>query len=122
MVLLSHSAKVEDGIAHTAQTGIDAHIGGLGDFLERHVLVISHVNHFTLVGRQEHHELLHVAHNLLTHQLALHVAIHHAVSLKPRQVVVVLLVNDALMLLVTVSIYDDVVRNAHEPCTKLTIR
>ncbi len=48
IVLLSHLAEVKERITHSSQTRIDAHIGTLGNFLERHLLIITHINHFAL--------------------------------------------------------------------------
>lgn len=44
----SDSAKVEYRVSHSAEGCVDAYISKLGDFFKREILVISHVEHFSL--------------------------------------------------------------------------
>ena len=56
LVLFGHFAHVEQGIAHAAQGGVDAHLRGIGNLFEAHVLVVSHDEHFALVLGQGGHQ------------------------------------------------------------------
>ena len=60
IVFLSHTAQIQNRIAHAAQSSIDAHSGKLGDFLETQILVIAHHKHFSLTLRQVHNNLTYI--------------------------------------------------------------
>ena len=48
IVFGGYAAHVDKGVAHASQGGVDAHPGGFGDFLERHVAEKTHVEHLAL--------------------------------------------------------------------------
>ena len=66
-MLFCDSAHVEDGIAHSSQSSVDADLSALGNFLEAHVLVISHEQHLALRFGQCLDESSDVAVDLLSH-------------------------------------------------------
>ena len=48
LMLPHHPPQIQDGVAHTSQTGIDADPCRLGNFLERHLLVETHEHDLAL--------------------------------------------------------------------------
>ena len=64
VVFLGHAAHVQDGVAHAAQGGVDAHTRGVGNLLEAHVLVVTHHEHLALALGQSLDQAAHVVVNL----------------------------------------------------------
>ena len=50
--LFHHFADIDQGVAHAAQSSIDAHPGQLGDFLEAHIGVVAQDDDLSLFGRK----------------------------------------------------------------------
>ena len=67
-MLFSDSAHVEDGIAHSSQSSVDADLSALGNLLKAHVLVIPHEQHLALRFGQGLDESPNVTVDLLCHQ------------------------------------------------------
>ena len=63
-MLFGQTAHVQDGVAHASQGSVDAHAGGVGDFFEAHIPVVTHHEHLALAGGQGLDELAHVVVNL----------------------------------------------------------
>lgn len=51
-MVFGHFSDVEQCIAHTPQSRVDAHLCGVGYLFEAHVFVVSHDKHFALVFGQ----------------------------------------------------------------------
>ena len=113
-----HPAKVEDGIAHASQRGVDAHPCGLSDFLERHFLIKPHVAHLALRGRQHVHQFAHVAQHLIVDEVVLHIHIKEF-AVQVRQVIALGGFHYPLRALFPVPVHDDVVGDSDKPCAEL---
>ena len=51
LMLPDHFTHVDEGIAHAAQGGVDAHLSMLGDVFEAHAQIRAHDHHFALFFR-----------------------------------------------------------------------
>ena len=71
VVFLGNSAHVKDCVSHTSERGVDANVCGVGNFLEAHVVIVSHHEHFALKFGKGLHEALYVVVNLVSYQLVL---------------------------------------------------
>ena len=80
IVLLGQTAHVHEGIAHTAECRVDADVGRFRYFLERHLLIEAHVDHFALRGRQNLHDAADVLHHLRVDELALDVRLKQLIA------------------------------------------
>lgn len=69
--LLDDLAEVDEGVAHSAEGGIDAHIGDFSDVFEADVLVDAHFEDFALLFRQQFHERGDFSVDLFRNQLLL---------------------------------------------------
>ena len=67
LIMLAH---VDQGVAHAAQCGVDAHIGVLRDLLEAHAQVGPHHHHIALFIWQVIDQLAHILIDLHVHHAA----------------------------------------------------
>ena len=118
-VALRHAAHVEQGVAHTSECGVDAHARGVGNLLERELLVEAHVHHLALYRRQHVEKTAHVAHHLTVDVGVLDIALHKVVATYIREVVVLSGFHDATRRLVAIPVHDGVVGDTHHPRTEL---
>lgn len=118
-VAFRHAAHVEQGIAHTAEGGVDAHTRGVGNLLERELLIIAHVHHLALNGWQHIEKSAHVVHHLTIDVCALDVALHEIVASDVGEVVVLSGFHDATRRLVAIPVHDGVVGDTHHPRAEL---
>ena len=65
--------QVDQSVAHAAKSGVDAHSGFVGDFLETHVPLDAHFNHQPLFFGQGFKEVAHVLVDLLLDHAVFHV-------------------------------------------------
>lgn len=70
-MFLGHASQIEDRVAQTSQSGVDADILQFGNLLERESLVEAHQNDFLLVLWQELDQVTDIAHDLRVRQLVL---------------------------------------------------
>lgn len=89
VVLLSHAAHIQDSVTHAAQCRVDAHTGGVGNFLEAHVLVVSHDEHLALAIGQCLDQPPHVVVNLSGDDIFLDCAVGQLLAVKDIHLVIV---------------------------------
>lgn len=107
---MGYAPEIEDGIAHSAEGGVDAHSGCLGDFLEGEVLVIAHFEHLLLQFGKLFDEKLHVVADLIGDKDVFNRILAELLAVED----VVVGEVGALMILrflLTVIVYDKVVGN-----------
>ena len=112
-MLLSHLAEVKERITHSSQTRIDAHIGTLSNFLERHFLIITHINHLALWSRQKVYQFLHITKHLFAYNLLLSSVCLEFFAAQTGKIIVVPLFNHAEHTLTAITVDDDIMRYTH---------
>ena len=118
VVLLSHAAHVQDGIAHAAQSGVDTHAGDVGNFFETEVLIVAHEDYFALIVRQMLHEFFYICQRLLVGKNVLGAVVVEGAVVE--KVAFGLVVGDGIFVALVAELVDEqVVRNASEPSIKL---
>ena len=115
LVLFGHFAYVEQGIAHAAQSGVDAHLRGIGNLFEAHVLVISHDEHFALVLGQGGHQPAYVGVYLAGDDGVFDGAFAQLFAVENILFVILVVRHQILIPFLAVMVDDEVVRDACYP-------
>ena len=116
-MLLGEAAEVDDGIAHTAEGGIDADPCAGGNVLEVALAIVAQDDHAALLGGQHLDELADIAAGLLTHDGLLDIVF---VDFEVVEHVAVGPVGDDGHLAVAAEMVDNqVVGDTHDPMDEL---
>ena len=119
VVFAGKAAEIDDGIAHTAEGGIDADIGSLGNLLEVEAAIVTHDNHAALLGGKLLDEFADVGIGLFAHNLFLNVVV---VKLEGIDNVILRAVGDDRHLPYATEIVNDkVVSDTHNPMDELVL-
>ncbi len=117
MVFARHASHVQYGVAHTAESRVDADPGGAGNFLEAHVAIETHVDDFALGLREFLHQPLDVGEGLVVDELHLDAGLGQVDVVE--QVVGHFVIRDGVFVpLIAELIHYQIVRDAGEPCGK----
>lgn len=116
-MLLDQLAQVDQGVAHPAQSGVDADPGIFGDLLEAHILVHPHLQYELLVFGQLPDQFADIGFDLVLDQLLLGIEgtlLHHGEDIEFRAT---LIARHAVVL--PEVVYDQVMGDAHYPGVEL---
>ena len=121
VVLLGQFAHIDEGVAHTAEGGVDADVGLFSDFLETQVFVETHEDDFALCFGQEADEGLYLVHRLGVDHFALTVLIDGNGGVVEEGAVAVVVGDHHSALAQAVVVDDEVVGDAHDPGGELSV-
>lgn len=117
VVFLGQPPEVDDGVAHTAEGGVDAHAGALGDVLEVALSIVAEDDDASLLGREHFHKFADVAVGLLAHEQLFDVVVVEFEGVD--DVAVGTVGHDGHTVVSPVVVHDEVVGDSHHPMDKL---
>lgn len=113
VVLLGEAAQVDDGVAHTAEGGVDGDACACGYVFEVALAVVPEDDDAALLGGKHLDELADVAAGLLAHDALLGVVVVEFEVFD--DVVVGTVGDDGHLVVATIVIDDEIVGDAHDP-------
>lgn len=120
IVFAGKAAHVDDGIAHSAEGGVDRHPGCFGNLLERHIAVEAHHENLSLVLGEGLDEAAHVVGDLLVNEHILDSALAQLLAVEKIGTALAGIGRHLVFaLLLTIVVNDEIVGDARDPCRKL---
>ncbi len=75
IVLGCYATHINYGVTHAAERCIDTYICGLGNLLERHISIVAHHQHLTLIVGKHFYYTAYIFMNLTAYKLILNICI-----------------------------------------------
>lgn len=119
VVFFGQSAQVDDGIAHSAEGGVDADAGACGNVFEVAFAIVAEYHYAALFGGQHLDQFADVAAGLLAHDALLDVVVVQLQCVD--DVVVGTIGDDGHFAVAAEVVHNEVVGYAHDPVDKLVL-